>query len=245
MVHGGIAEAYAGFLIEVEVYVVYLAVLEQIGGPSAGFTIHERVAVGTEPHRNALLDQNLLDAVLHELVRHVEVLGGVAAGHVAEVLNTDLLALGVLGARVVHQAHVVLKTGRPHVLLPELDRRNLAVAVEFAVRVSPLPVEGDRRLAQVDGQDTVASSSGLGNDLLDLGGVAFGSVHVRHGGVQQVTKLGVHLAGVLGGFGLREQILGHGTVLLVHVHGHGPLAAVAHPLSTVVEKRRCSRRARS
>ena len=228
MVHGGVTEAHAGFLVQIEVHVVHAAVLEQVGGPSAVLTVHERVAVGTEPYRDALLNENLLDTVLHELVWHVEVLGGVAASHIAEVLDADLLALGVLGARIIHQAHVVLKTSRTHVLLPELNRRNLAVAVEFAILVGPFPVEGNRRLAQVDGQNTVAGSSGVGNNRLDLGGIAVSGVHVRHGGVQHVAQLGVHFTGVLGGFGLREQVLGHSAVLLVHVHGHGPLAAIAH-----------------
>ena len=228
MVHGGIAETHAGLLVEIEVHVVHATVLEQVGGPSAVLAVHERMAIGAEPHRNALFDENPLDAVLHELVRHVEVFGGVAAGHVAEMLDADLLALGVLGARIVHQAHVIFETGRPHVLLPEFDRRDLAVAVEFTVLVGPLPVEGDRRLTQMDGQDAVARRGGVGDDRLDLGGVAICGVHVRHGGVQQVAQLGVHLTGVLGGFGFREEVLGHGAVLLVHVHGHGPLAAVAH-----------------
>ena len=43
-----------------------------------------------------------------------------------------------------------------------------------------------------------------------------------------MAQLRVHLTGVLGGFGLRKQILGDGTILLVDVHGHSPLATVAH-----------------
>ena len=224
MVHRGIAEAHALLLVQVEVEAVDAAVLEQVGGPGAGFTVHHRMAVGAEPHRDALFGQDAAHAVLHEPVRHVEVLGRVATRHIAQVLDGDLLALGVLGARVVDQAHVILQAG-VHVLVPELDRRDLAVAVELALLVGPLPVEALRRLAQVDRQDAVAGGHALSHDLVDLRGIG---EHACHLGVQHRAQLGVHRTGVLGGLGLREQVLGHGAILLVDVHGHRPLAAVAH-----------------
>ena len=225
MVHRGVTEAYARLLVHVEVHIVDAAVLEQVSRPRAALAIHERTAVRAEPHRDALFGQDRAHAILHELVRHVQVLGRVAAGHVAQVLDADLLALGVLAARIVHEAHVILKVGGAHVLLPELDGRDFAVAVEHALGVGPLPVEALRRLAQVNRQDAVAGGDGLGDLVVDRRRVG---VHVCHGSVQQVAQLRVHSARVLRGFGLREQVLRHGTVLLVHVQRHRPLASVTH-----------------
>ncbi len=183
------------------------------------------MAVGTEPDRNALLFEDLAHAVLHELVRHVQVFGGVSAGHIAQVFDADLLALGMLLTRIVNEAHVAFQIGGTDVLVPELDRRDLTVAVEFAVLVGPLPIEALRRFTEVNRQNAVSCGGGLGDDRFDRRRIG---VHVGHCGVQHATQLGVHLAGLLGGFGLREQILRNGAVLLVHVHGHGPLAAVSH-----------------
>ena len=225
MVHSGIGEAHTLLLIQAEIEVVQFAVFEQIRGPCAVLTVHERMAVGAEPYRNAFLDQDLLHAVLHELVRHIQVFGGVATGDIAQMLDGDLPALRMLGTRIVHQAHVAFQIGGTDILLPELLRCDLAIAMEHAVLVGPLPIEGDRRLAQMNGENTVTCRSGLGDDLIDVGTLG---VHAGHCGVQHVAQLRVHLAGVLGRFGFREQILGHGAVLLVHVHGHGPLAAVTH-----------------
>ena len=183
------------------------------------------MAVSAEPYRNALFLKNLTHAVLHELVRHVEVLGRVSPGHVAQMLDADLLALDVLLTRIVHQADIAFQIGGTHILLPELDRRDLAIAVELAILVGPLPIEALRRLAQVNRQNTVTGGDRIGDDRIDRGRI---SVHMRNRGVQHAAQLHVHLTGVLGGFGLREQILRHRAILLVHVHGHGPLAAVAH-----------------
>ncbi len=164
VVHRGITVADAVLLVQVEIEAIHLAVFEQVGGPSAVVAIHHRMAVGAEPHRNALLLQDAAHAVLHELVRHVQVLGRVSACDIAQVLDADLLAFGVLLAWIVDQADVAFQIGGSHVLLPELDRGNLAVAVEFAVLVGPFPVEALRRLAQMDGQDAMTGGSGLGDD---------------------------------------------------------------------------------
>ena len=183
------------------------------------------MAVGTEPYWNALLFENLTHAILHELVRHVQVFGRVSPGHITQVLDTDLLALRMLLTRIVDQAHVAFQIGGTDVLLPEFHRRDLTIAVELAVLVGPLPVEALRRLAQVNCQNAVAGGGRFGDHRFDRSRIG---IHVRDGRMQQATQLHVHFAGVLGGFGFREQILRNGTVLLVHVHGHGPLTAVAH-----------------
>ena len=60
--------------------------------------------------------------------------------------------------------------------------------------------------------------------------------------MQHAAQLRVEFAGVLRRFGLRVQVLRHGAVLLVHVHGHGPLAAVAHHIvQHVLEQTRVGR----
>ena len=93
---------------------------------------------------NALFHQHATDAVLHELVRHVEILSGVVTDHITQMLDGYFASLRMFLTRIVHKTHIAFQIGGAHVLLPELDRRDLAVTVELVVLVGPLPVLGSQ-----------------------------------------------------------------------------------------------------
>ena len=134
----------------------------------------------------------------------------------------------MLGARVVDEAHV-LREIHVHVALVELARGEDTVAVELAVIVTPLPLEGGRGLAQADDEDAPhVGQRGL-LDLADLflGGTGLDErAQLKGGATQDDLQAGVHGGGVAGGLGLGHRDLGDEAVLEVEGDRHVPLAAV-------------------
>ena len=87
------------------------------------------------------------------------------------------VALGVLGARVVNEAHV-LREVHVHIALVELARGEHAVAVELALVVAPLPLEGRRGLTQADDEDPPHVGQ---RGLLDLADLLLGGAGLDEG----------------------------------------------------------------
>ena len=143
------------------------------------------------------------------------------------------VALGVLGARVVDEAHV-LREVHVHVALVELARGEHAVAVELALVIAPLPLEGGRGLAQADDEDAphVGQSGLLDLEDLLLGGAGLDEgAQLEGGAAQDDLQATVHGSGVAGGLGLGHRNLGDKAVLKVEGHRHVPLAAVGEDVA--------------
>ena len=215
-------------LVHGQLGAVHALVVEQGGVPDAVGALHLLADVAAEPHRLAV-DDRLHRRLLGDGDVDVQVEHGVAADHVAEVLHRQGGALGVLGARVVDQAHVVGQVQR-HVAGEELLRRQGPDAVELLLVVGPLPVDAGGRGAQVDGQDAMdVGDDGLACDL-QLGGVHPQLRQLAQpvcAAAQHGLQHAVHPARVGGGLRLRHGLLGHHAVLAEQVHRHVPLTAVA------------------
>ena len=143
------------------------------------------------------------------------------------------VALGVLGARVIDEAHV-LREVHVHVAGVELARGEHAVAVELARVVAPLPLEGGRGLTQADDEDAPHVSQ---RGLLDLEDLLLGGTgldegaKLEGGAAQDDLKAAVHGGSVAGGLGFGHRNLGDEAVLEVQGHRHVPLAAVGEDVA--------------
>ncbi len=162
----------------------------------------------------------------------VDVADGLPAHDIAQVFDGERTPLGVGGSGIVDQAHV-LREVEVDVAVQELQWGQRALAVEDALVVAPLPVEGGGRLAQADDQD----APDLGQDLVggDADVLLRGSpvhqvTHLQGAAAQEDLELGVHAVRVGGGLGLRHGLLRHDPVLEVDGHGHVPLPAVPEHL---------------
>ena len=166
VIHRGLAGVDALFLGGGEVHAEQVVEVVEALNEQAGGAIRLLAAVGTEPDGAARGEDgsrdltDLLDGGVHVQDR-------ATADDIAHVVDGQGVALGVLGTRVVDEAHV-LREVHVHVAGVELARGKDAIAVELARIVTPLPLEGGRGSPrQMRGcADTVGQRSFL--DLVDL-----------------------------------------------------------------------------
>ena len=106
--------------------------------------------------------------------------------------------------------------------------------MELALIVSPLPLEGGRRLAQADDEDAPHVGQ---RGLLDLEDLLLGGASLDEGAqlegraAQDDLEAVVHGGGVTGGLGLGHRDLRDEAVLEVQGHRHVPLAAVGEDVA--------------
>ena len=105
--------------------------------------------------------------------------------------------------------------------------------MELAVLVLPLPIEGGRRVAQVDAENLVYGAEGLllgATHLVQAALFGVDAPDVAGALAHLVVESGVHSHRVAGAFGLGHYRLGYDAVLPHEADEHIPLAAVAEGL---------------
>jgi len=115
--------------------------------------LHHFADVAAEPDGFAVL-KGFHSDFLHKVGFDVEVFDDIPADDVAESIDGEGTADRAGFTGVIDEADVIID-GDGHVFLGELFGSHLTVAVEVLILVMPLPIEGLRRRAEMDGKHSV------------------------------------------------------------------------------------------